>query len=45
LLSVEARQVAWLLDLAGESPAPHAADPPRKPEEILRELRKRRFVS
>jgi hypothetical protein len=45
LLSVEARQVAWLLDLAGDSPAPHAADPPRKPEEILRELRKRRFVS
>jgi hypothetical protein len=44
LLSVEARQVAWLLDLAGESPAPHAADPPRKPEEILGELRKRRFI-
>lgn len=44
LLSVEARQVAWVLDLAGESPAPHAADPPRKTEDILRELRKRRLV-
>ena len=45
LLSVEARQVAWLLDLAGKLPAPHAADPPGKPEEILGELRKRRFIS
>ena len=44
LLSVEARQVAWLLDLAGESPAPRAADPPRKPDDVLRELRKRGFL-
>jgi hypothetical protein len=44
LLSVEARQVAWLLDLAGESPAPRAADPPQKAEDILGELRKRRLI-
>jgi hypothetical protein len=44
LLSVEARQVAWLLDLAGDSPAPRAADPARKPDDVLRELRKRRFL-
>ena len=29
LVSVEARQVAWVRDLAGVSPAPRAADPPR----------------
>jgi rubrerythrin len=39
LVSVEARQVAWLRDLAGVSPAPRAADPARKADAILDELR------
>src|SRR5688572_32161233 len=41
LISVEARQVAWLRDLAGISPAPRAADPARKADAVLRELRDR----
>ena len=45
LLSVEARQVAWVLDLAGEDPAPRAADPARKPADVLAHLRERRFIS
>ncbi len=44
LVSVEARQVAWLRDLAGVSPAPNAADPAREPEQVLSDLRKRGFV-
>lgn len=45
LLSVEARQVAWVLDLAGKDPAPRAADPARKPADVLAHLRERRFIS
>ncbi|MEP6688788.1 MAG: ferritin-like domain-containing protein [Gemmatimonadales bacterium] len=45
MLSVEARQAAWLLDLAGDSPAPRAADPARKPDQVLAELRRRRFLA
>jgi rubrerythrin len=44
LVSVEARQVAWIRDLAGTSPAPRAADPARKPSEILDDLRQRGFI-
>jgi hypothetical protein len=44
LVSVEARQVAWVRDLAHTSPAPHAADPARPAEEILADLRRRGFV-
>jgi hypothetical protein len=44
LLSVEARQVAWVLDLAGEDPAPRAADPARKPDDVLAHLRERGFI-
>jgi hypothetical protein len=39
LISVEARQAAWIRDLAGVSPAPRAADPARKPGAVLDELR------
>src|SRR4051794_39997359 len=39
LVSVEARQAAWIRDLAGVTPAPRAADPARKPSEVLDELR------
>ena len=44
LLSVEARQAAWVLDLAGESPAPRAADPARKSDDVLADLRQRGFI-
>jgi hypothetical protein len=41
LVSVEARQVAWLRDLDGLSPAPRAADPARPGGDVLADLRKR----
>jgi hypothetical protein len=44
LVSVEARQVAWVRDLAGVSPAPNAADPARKPEDVVSNLRKRGLI-
>jgi hypothetical protein len=39
LVSVEARQAAWIRDLAGILPAPSAADPGRAPDAVLDELR------
>jgi hypothetical protein len=39
LVSVEARQVAWIRDLAGTTPAPRAADPARAPQAVLADLR------
>ena len=45
VVSVEARQVAWVRDLAGVSPAPRAADPPRDSAEILKELREEGFIT
>jgi rubrerythrin len=39
LVSVEARQVAWLRDLAGATPAPRAADPARRPQDVVSHLR------
>jgi len=44
LVSVEARQVAWLRDLDGVNPAPRAADPARKAGDILDELRDKGFL-
>jgi hypothetical protein len=44
LVSVEARQAAWVRDLAKTSPAPHAADPARPAEEIVADLRRRGFI-
>lgn len=44
MVSVEARQVAWVRDLAGVSPAPRAADPARDGDDILNELRKEGFL-
>jgi rubrerythrin len=41
LVSVEARQVAWLRDLAGVSPAPRAQDPPQSGQAVLAELHRR----
>ncbi len=40
IVAVEARHAAWILDIAGESPAPRAADPGRPPEDVLTELRR-----
>lgn len=45
LISAEARQVAWVRDLAGINPAPRAADPARKGEDVVADLRKRGFLS
>jgi hypothetical protein len=39
ILSVEARQAAWLRDLDGVSPAPRAADPARAADDVLADLR------
>jgi hypothetical protein len=44
MVSVEARQAAWIRDLAGISPAPRAADPAREPRDVLADLRKRGFI-
>jgi hypothetical protein len=44
LTSVEARQVAWVRDLAGVSPAPRAADPARPAAAVVAELRRRRYL-
>jgi hypothetical protein len=45
LVSVEARQAAWVRDLAGVSPAPRVADPARKADRVVADLRKRGFVA
>jgi rubrerythrin len=45
LISVEARQVAWLRDMANVSPAPRAADPPRTPEDVMAFLRDKGYVA
>jgi hypothetical protein len=44
LVSVEARQVAWLRDLAGSSPAPRAADPAKPPGAVLAQLRSKGYL-
>jgi hypothetical protein len=44
LVSVEARQAAWLRDLAGVSPAPRAADPALKAERVVERLRERGYI-
>jgi hypothetical protein len=44
LVSVEARQAAWIRDIAGISPAPRAADPARSADAILADLRERGFL-
>lgn len=45
LVSVEARQAAWVRDLAGVSPAPHAADPARKADSVVEDIRKWGYVA
>ena len=45
LLSVEARQAAWVLDLAGKSPAPNAADPAQGSGDIVAHLRRQGYIT
>ena len=45
MVSVEARQAAWLRDLAGEVPAPRPADPSREPDEVVAALRGRSLIA
>jgi hypothetical protein len=44
LVSVEARQAAWVRDLAGVSPAPRVADLARDRDDVLNELRGEGFI-
>jgi hypothetical protein len=44
LVSVEARQAAWVRDLAGVSPAPRAADPARDADRVVEDLRKGGYI-
>ena len=44
IVAVEARHAAWIRDLAGALPAPHAADPPRSAKDILSGLRAKGYV-
>jgi hypothetical protein len=45
MVAVEARHAAWIRDLAGENPAPRAADPPRDPADALARLRERGYLT
>jgi hypothetical protein len=45
LVSVEARQAAWVRDLARVSPAPRAADAAREADRVVADLRERGFVA
>jgi len=45
LVSVEARQVAWLRSLSGDNPAPRAADPARKAGDVLDQLRSKGWLT
>ena len=45
LVSVEARQVAWVRDLAGENPAPRPADPARTAGAVVDELHSKGFIA
>jgi Ferritin-like domain len=44
IVAVEARHAAWIRDLAGEDPAPHAADPGKSPKDILSDLRSKGYM-
>jgi hypothetical protein len=44
LVSVEARQAAWIRDIAGVKAAPNVADPARKPADVLSGLREKGWL-
>jgi len=41
IVAVEARHAAWILDIAGEDPAPRPADPAEEPRDVLAHLRRK----
>ena len=45
MVSVEARQVAWLRDLAGVTAAPRAADKARPVQDVVAQLRKEGLIT
>jgi Ferritin-like domain len=45
MTSVEARQAAWIRDIAGVSPAPRPADPARPVDEVMADLRAKGFLA
>jgi hypothetical protein len=45
IVSIEARHAAWIRHILGRHPAPSAADPVKKPEEVMRSLRRRRLIT
>ena len=44
IVSVEGRHAAWISDLAGQAPAPRAADPGAPPNEVIRTLKRTGFL-
>ena len=44
IVSVEGRHAAWISDLAGELPAPHAADPGKSAGEVVSALQATGFI-
>jgi rubrerythrin len=44
IVSVEGRHAAWISDLAGEDPAPRAADPGASADEVVARLRRTGFI-
>jgi rubrerythrin len=44
IVSVEGRHAAWISDIAGESPAPRAADPGEPSAEVVRKLESLGFL-
>jgi hypothetical protein len=44
IVAVEARHAAWIRDIAGEDPAPRAADPAQAPRDVLAQLRTKGFL-
>jgi hypothetical protein len=45
IVAVEARHAAWIRDLAGDVPAPNAADPARPLEDVLAGLRRQGLLA
>ena len=44
IVSVEARHAAWIRDIAGQNPAPDAAEPVASPERVMQTLRGSGFI-
>lgn len=44
IVAVEARHAAWIRDVAGENPAPNAADPPQSAVAVVATLRREGFL-